>query len=102
MRHLVSRVYVTVLAVSVLALLAVEPRLFAQSMPGSQAASPATNGGVLKGLPTRDWASIRAAYEANRHAAFAVEGGYQARNPGQQWLTRFDGRGFTVQPDAGQ
>jgi len=31
----------------------------------------------------------------------AVEGGHQARNPGQQWLTRFDGRGFVTQPDAG-
>ena len=48
-----------------------------------------------------DWSSIRAAYEAGRHRAFAVDGGHRARNPGQQWTTRFDGRGFTTTPDAG-
>jgi hypothetical protein len=51
-----------------------------------------------KGLSASDWSSIRAAYDANRHAAFAVEDGYQARNPGQQWVTRFDGRGFETTP----
>lgn len=56
---------------------------------------------VPEGLSTSDWSSIRAAYEANRHAAFAVEDGYQARNPGQQWRTRFDGRGFVTSPDSG-
>jgi len=30
---------------------------------------------------------------------FPVAGGYQARNPGQQWQTRFDGQGFIVQPE---
>ncbi|HKQ50398.1 MAG TPA: thrombospondin type 3 repeat-containing protein [Phycisphaerae bacterium] len=53
------------------------------------------------GLSTSDWSSILAAYEANRHTAFAVENGYQARNPGQHWQTLFDGRGFTTTPDAG-
>jgi hypothetical protein len=53
-----------------------------------------------EGLSASDWSSIRVAYEANRHAACAVEGGYQARNPGQQWRTHFDGRGFIVTPDA--
>ena len=56
---------------------------------------------VPEGLAPSDWTSIRAAYEAQRHAAFAVEGGYQARNPGQQWQTKFDARGFSTQPDAG-
>ena len=56
---------------------------------------------VPEGLEPGDWSSIRAAYEAGRHSAFEVEGGYQARNPGQQWLTEFDGRGFLVQPDGG-
>ncbi len=56
---------------------------------------------VPESLPAGDWAGIRAAYEAGRHAAFAVEGGWRARNPGQQWATVFDGRGFTVEPDAG-
>ena len=49
---------------------------------------------VPEGLTTSDWQSIRAAYEAGRHAFMPVEGGWQARNPGQQWTTKFDGRGF--------
>jgi len=56
---------------------------------------------VPEGLSASDCSSIRAAYEANRHAAFAVEDGYVARNPGQQWRTRFDGRGFVTTPDGG-
>ncbi len=57
-----------------------------------------------KGLAPSDWSSIRAAYEAGRHAAFADDanpGHFRARNPGQQWRTRFDGRGFLTTPDAG-
>lgn len=53
------------------------------------------------GLASSDWSSIRAAYESNRHKAFAAEGGFVARNPGQQWQTRFDGRGFITSPDSG-
>ncbi|HKQ48480.1 MAG TPA: FG-GAP repeat protein [Phycisphaerae bacterium] len=56
---------------------------------------------VPDGLSATDWSSIRATYDANRHAAFPVDGGYQARNPGQQWRTRFDGRGLITAPDAG-
>jgi FG-GAP repeat protein len=56
---------------------------------------------VPDGLSATDWSSIRAVYDANRHAAFVVDGGIQARNPGQQWRTRFDGRGFTAAPDVG-
>lgn len=56
---------------------------------------------VPKGLGASEWSSIRAAYTANRHAAFPVAGGHQARNPGQQWRTEFDGRGFTTRPDSG-
>lgn len=56
---------------------------------------------VPEGLSASDWSSIRAAYEANRHAAFPVEGGWQTRNPGQQWRTRFDGRGFETTPNGG-
>ena len=48
---------------------------------------------VPDGLTAGDWSGIQAAYEADRHAAYAMEGGYGARNPGQQWRTRFDGRG---------
>ncbi len=48
-----------------------------------------------------DAASLRAAYDASRHSAIAVEGGHRARNPRQQWTTHFDGLGFTTAPDAG-
>ena len=56
---------------------------------------------VPEGLSTGDWAGIRAAYEAERQAAYSVEGGFEARNPGQRWRTHFDGRGFLTRPDAG-
>jgi hypothetical protein len=52
-------------------------------------------------LTSADWTSIRAAYDAGRHRVFAVESGHRAHNPGQQWSTLFDGRGFTTTPDAG-
>ncbi|MDX1983860.1 MAG: FG-GAP repeat protein [Bryobacteraceae bacterium] len=58
-------------------------------------------GKLPSGLNTADWAGIHAEYEKHRHAPVAVPGGYQARNAGQQWVTRFDGRGFTVRPDKG-
>src|SRR5664280_2410054 len=67
----------------------------AQSGRPQKLASPDA---VPEGLSAPEWSSIRQQYEQQRHAAFAVAGGYQARNPGQQWQTRFDGRGFTVQP----
>ena len=62
-----------------------------------QAAAPVLPAGLAKS----DWAGIRAAYEAGRHAIQPVEQGFAARNPGQQWRTRFDRRGFLTQPDAG-
>ena len=54
-----------------------------------------------EGLAKSDWHSIRAAYEAGRHAFQPVEGGWQARNPGQQWTTTFDRRGFVAEPKGG-
>ncbi|MFN0112273.1 MAG: HYR domain-containing protein, partial [Blastocatellia bacterium] len=56
---------------------------------------------VPEGLQRDDWNSIRRAYEKQRHAVVAVADKQQARNPGQQWRTRFDGRGFAVTPDQG-
>jgi len=53
-----------------------------------------------KNLAGSDWSGIRAEYERHRQAAFPVAGGHQARNYSQQWVTRFDGRGFDVTPDA--
>jgi trimeric autotransporter adhesin len=56
-----------------------------------------------KGLASSDWSSIRAAYEAGRHAIQRQENGtFTARNPGQQWHTEFDGKGFLTTPDHGQ
>jgi hypothetical protein len=53
------------------------------------------------GLSASAWSSIRAEYQRHRQAAFPEDGGHRARNYGQQWVTRFDGRGFDVTPDAG-
>jgi hypothetical protein len=64
----------------------------------------ADDASVPEGLAANDWSSIRAAYEAGRHAVVAdenVPGHYRARNPGQQWLTLFDGRGFSTTPTTG-
>jgi hypothetical protein len=36
---------------------------------------------VTEGLGALSWASIRQQYRQRRHAAFPVDGGYQARNP---------------------
>jgi len=72
----------------------------------SQADSTATDK-VPKGLTASDWSGIKREYERHRHAAFPVGGpgkgggapAWQAHNHSQQWLTRFDGRGFAVEPD---
>ncbi len=73
----------------------------ARTVEAPPAPSSAADGSVPEGVAASDWARIRAAYEAGRHQVFAVEGGYQARNPGQQLTTRFDGRGFCTTLDAG-
>jgi hypothetical protein len=45
---------------------------------------------VPEGLAKSDWSSIRAAYEAGRHAFQPTPTGWQARNPSQQWTTLGD------------
>ena len=92
-RHLVC--WFAALAVTALAL----PVTFAAPTPSGRPQKLASPDAVPEGLSAPEWSSIRQQYEQQRHAAFPVAGGYQARNPGQQWQTRFDGRGFTVQPD---
>ncbi len=91
------------LAVFVIALIAcMVPDARAQAASHEPAAPSA--GKTPAGLNTSDWQSIRAAYEAGRHAFMPVEGQdghWQARNPGQQWTTRFDGRGFIATPREG-
>ena len=88
---------------SALALLACTGSLHAALPPGKTqpAASPDQ---VPEGLAKSDWQSIRAAYEAGRHAFQPGEGHdgvWQARNPGQQWTTTFDRRGFVAEPKGG-
>jgi trimeric autotransporter adhesin len=53
-----------------------------------------------KGISGSAWSSIRAEHERHRQAVLPADGGHRARNYGQQWVTRFDGRGFDVTPDA--
>jgi hypothetical protein len=60
-------------------------------------------GDVPDGVSTADWSITRDAYEPGRHAIVADEydSARSARNPGQRWTTRFDGRGATIVPDDG-
>ena len=51
------------------------------------------------GLSASDWSSIRSEYERNRHSVQRVGNEYHAPNARQQWLTRFDERGFVLQPN---
>jgi len=56
-------------------------------------------------LSSSDWQSIRAAYEAKRHAvqqSAEQPGSYHARNPGQQWLSTFNAEGVAISPDHGR
>ena len=93
------------LASSAVATLAAAASLFgadAPAHPGGVSRTPADPLKTPEGLNGSDWSGIRGAYEKNRHAIVAnPDGTYQARNPGQAWLTRFDARGFTVMPEAG-
>ncbi len=63
--------------------------------------APLARAEVSEGLGASDWQSIRAAYEAGRHAFAPTEAGWTARNPGQRWTTEFDWRGFLATPDEG-
>src|SRR5262245_58939575 len=68
---------------------------------GPLCAAPANPDPVPDGLARSDWQSIRAAYDAGRHAYAPTPTGWQARNPGQQWTTNFDGRGYLAEPRNG-
>ena len=89
-------------------LLACSPILLAADTTATKASVPAAKPQHLsspdqtpEGLSKSDWSSIRAAYEAGQHAFQPVNGGWQARNPGQQWTTKFDRRGFIAEPKDG-
>ena len=86
-----------VFAVLMLAIL-LSTAVWAANAPSGRPQTLASADTVPEGLSAPEWSSIRQQYEQQRHAAYPVAGGYQARNPGQQWQTRFDGRGFMVQP----
>lgn len=76
------------------AALAVFVPIFVQAGP-QDSAPPA-------GLSATDWEAIRAVHQSALHE-FTPEGdGWVARNPGQRWTTRFDGRGFLTEPDHGE
>ena len=64
-------------------------------------ADAASSDKAPQGVAASDWSSIRAAHEAWRHGFQKTAVGYEAVNPGQQWCTQFDGRGFTAQPKEG-
>lgn len=56
-----------------------------------------------QGVSQSDWIGIRAAHEAAKHRIVpAADGALKAWNPGQQWTTGFDGRGFTTHPEHSQ
>src|ERR1700752_4169266 len=60
---------------------------------------------VPSGLMKSDWQSIRAAHEASTHVVTPLPekpGEWQAFNPGQQWTTKFDGRGFMTSAKGAQ
>lgn len=50
------------------------------------------------GLQIVDWQMIRGEYERHRHAFLSDAQGFHARGFAQRWVSRFDGRGFTVDP----
>ena len=58
-------------------------------------------GQTPEGLQKSDWQNIRAAHSAWQHGFMPIAGGWQARNPGQQWNTKFDARGFLTAPKDG-
>jgi trimeric autotransporter adhesin len=51
-----------------------------------------------EGLSKSDWTGIRVAHEGWKHSFQPIKSGWQARNPGQQWTTKFDARGFLTTP----
>lgn len=53
------------------------------------------------GLSPGDWQAIRAAHTLARYNVERTAEGWQAWNPGQQWLTTFDHRGFLIREERG-
>ncbi len=100
LRHLVLFASILVSPVMASADSMVEPtRAGNEPSPWAQAATRKAH--VPEGISASDWSGILKAHEAGRHAAVAVEDGFQARSPGQRWRTNFDGHGFVTTPDDG-
>ena len=99
MRFLARRLFPS-LVVSVLALFAAAGQAGA-ALPAVKVQQFTSPDQVPQGLAKSDWTSIRTAYEAGRHAFEPTATGWQARNPGQQWTTQFDRRGFLASPRDG-
>ena len=90
-RPLIARLFgfATVLAALTSTLHAAAPSV----QPRTKAAQPP------EGTSKSDWAAIREAYDAGLRSFKPTATGWEARNPGQQWLTTFDRRGFVAQPE---
>ena len=78
----------------------------AVSVPSATAAATMDGEVALPAEVSRsEWQSIRASYDANRHAvqqSVQQTGSFQARNPGQQWLSTFNEDGVAISPDHGR
>jgi hypothetical protein len=83
------------LAATILTVLFTNP----SSAKSSRAATPRE--ATPAHLSNSDWTAIRNAHALERHAVRTIDGGFEARNPRQQWTTRFDGRGFSTTPITG-
>ena len=59
------------------------------------------NPAALATVSARDLEGIRAAHTAWVHRVEPTSDGWQASNPGQQWVTRFDGQAFMTTPVEG-
>lgn len=70
--------------------------------PASPSAACPGDDGALPpaGLSAADWSDIQEAHRPQWNAVERVDGGFVARNAAQRWRAHFDGRGFTVRPDA--
>jgi hypothetical protein len=51
------------------------------------------------GLDKSGWKGIIEAHEEAKYAITRQDKGWQGWNPGQQWVTKFDGRGFLTRPE---
>ncbi|MFN0080420.1 MAG: hypothetical protein ACKVY0_28460 [Prosthecobacter sp.] len=87
--------------ICLLAALAVTFLTSATSEPPAAKVGMAAADKLPAGVSKSDWEGVRAAYEAGQHAFTLVDGTWQAHNPGQQWVTKFDGRGFHTTPKSG-